>query len=182
MNPVAQLPALDALRAQEAEMIEIRREIHAQPELAHEEHMTSALVAERLERWGWEVHRGLGGTGVVGTLRHGSSPRRGRLPAPLPGGVNAADQAALCRRVVTDWCGEDGLIPNPQPVPGSDDFAFFLERVPGCYVFMGNGEGQWGDCMLHNPGYDFNDRVLSTGASLWVRLAESALPSTPTLR
>jgi len=73
MNPVAQLPALDALRAQEAEMIEIRREIHAQPELAHEEHMTSALVAERLERWGWEVHRGLGGTGVVGTLRHGAT-------------------------------------------------------------------------------------------------------------
>lgn len=73
MNPVAQLPALDALRAQEAEMIEIRREIHAQPELAYEEHMTSALVAERLERWGWEVHRGLGGTGVVGTLRHGAT-------------------------------------------------------------------------------------------------------------
>jgi len=73
MNPVAQLPALDALRAQEAEMIEIRREIHAQPELAYEEHVTSALVAERLERWGWEVHRGLGGTGVVGTLRHGAT-------------------------------------------------------------------------------------------------------------
>ena len=73
MNPVAQLPALDALRAQEAEMIEIRREIHAQPELAYEEHMTSALVAERLERWGWEVHRGLGGTGVVGALRHGAT-------------------------------------------------------------------------------------------------------------
>jgi len=73
MNPVAQLPALDVLRAQEAEMIEIRREIHAQPELAYEEHMTSALVAERLERWGWEVHRGLGGTGVVGTLRHGAT-------------------------------------------------------------------------------------------------------------
>ncbi|OYU75944.1 MAG: amidohydrolase, partial [Burkholderiales bacterium PBB5] len=50
--------------------------MHAQPELAYEEHVTSALVAERLERWGWEVHRGLGGTGVVGTLRQGSSPRR----------------------------------------------------------------------------------------------------------
>jgi hippurate hydrolase len=96
--------------------------------------------------------------------------------------MNDAGQAALCRRVVSDWCGEDGLIPNPQPVPGSDDFAFFLERVPGCYLFMGSGEDQWGDCMLHNPGYDFNDRVLSTGASLWVRLAEAALPSTQDLR
>ncbi len=57
-----------------------------------------------------------------------------------------------------------------------------IERVPACYLFMCNGEGQWSDCMLHTPGYDFNDRVPSTGASLWVRLAESALPSTPTLR
>jgi hippurate hydrolase len=96
--------------------------------------------------------------------------------------LNDAGQAALCRRVVSDWCGEDGLIPSPQPVPGSDDSAFFLERVPGCYLFMGNGEGQWGDCMLHNPGCDYHDRVLSTGASLWVRLAEAALPSTQKLR
>jgi hippurate hydrolase len=90
--------------------------------------------------------------------------------------LNDAAQAALCRRVVLDWCGEAGLIADPQPVPGSDDFAFFLERVPGCYLFMGNGEGGWGDCMLHNPGYDFNDRVLSTGASFWVRLVQTALP------
>ena len=89
--------------------------------------------------------------------------------------MNDPIQAALCRQVVRDWCGNAGLIADPQPVPGSDDFAFFLERVPGCYVFMGNGEGSWGDCMLHNPGYDFNDRVLSTGASFWVRLAQAVL-------
>ena len=61
------------------------------------------------------------------------------------------------------------------PVTGSEDFAFFLEKVPGCYVFIGNGEGADGGCMVHNPGYDFNDRCLSTGASYWVRLAEAYL-------
>jgi hippurate hydrolase len=47
--------------------------------------------------------------------------------------------------------------------------------VPGCYVFIGNGVGDQGGCMVHNPGYDFNDRVLPTGASYWVRLAETFL-------
>ena len=69
----------------------------------------------------------------------------------------------------------DGLIADAEPVTGSEDFAFFLERVPGCYVLIGNGVGDQGGCMVHNPAYDFNDRVLPTGASYWVRIAEAAL-------
>ena len=55
---------------------------------------------------------------------------------------------------------------------GGDSFAWFLEKVPGCYINIGNGIGSEGGCMVHNAGYDFNDRVLSTGASYWVKLAE----------
>jgi hippurate hydrolase len=51
--------------------------------MAYEEFATSDLVAERLQRWGYEVHRGLGGTGVVGTLRQGSSTRRVGLRADM---------------------------------------------------------------------------------------------------
>ena len=40
---------------------------------------------------------------------------------------------------------------------------------------IGNGEGEQGGCMVHNPGYDFNDAVLPTGASYWVRVAETYL-------
>ena len=47
--------------------------------------------------------------------------------------------------------------------------------MPGCYVFIGNGVGSEGGCMVHNAGYDFNDRVLPTGASYWVRVAEAYL-------
>ena len=54
------------------EMIELRHHIHQHPELAFEEHATSDLVAERLAQWGYEVHRGLDGTGVVGQLRQGN--------------------------------------------------------------------------------------------------------------
>jgi hippurate hydrolase len=393
MNAPLPLPALDDIRAHEAEMIDIRRQIHANPELAYQEHATSDLVAERLSRWGYEVHRGLGGTGVVGTLRAGSSTRRiglradmdalpiaetsgkpwaskvfgkmhacghdghtamllsaarhlaatrrfdgilhlvfqpaeeglagarrmledgflelfpcdamfgmhnapgvpegqfvvvpgyamasgdtciiqvkgvgghgaipqsavdpvvagasivmalqtivsrnvpplhtgiisvgaflaGDAPNVIPGeaelrltvrafrpevrdllerriGEIARTQAAVygataevnyirrypvlnnhpaetgfCMEVIRDWLGEAGLQPQAEPVTASEDFAFFLEKVPGCYVNIGNGMGSEGGCMVHNPGYDFNDRVLSMGATYWVKLAEAWL-------
>jgi hippurate hydrolase len=393
MNAPLPLPAIDEIRQHEDEMVAIRRQIHANPELAYEEHATSDLVAERLQRWGYEVHRGLGGTGVVGTWRvgtsnrhvglradmdalpigetsgkpwastvfgkmhacghdghtamllsaarhfaatrrfdghlhlvfqpaeeglagakrmlddgfldlfpceamfgmhnmpgqpagsfvavpgfamasgdsaiikvrgiggHGAMPHRavdtivaassivmalqtivsrnvdplhtgivsvgafhsGNAPNVLPDeaelrltvrafrpdvrdllekriGEIARAQAAVygasadvdyirrypvlnnhpaetefCKQVIRDWLGPDALVANAQPVSGSEDFAFFLEKVPGCYVFIGNGEGNDGGCMVHNAAYDFNDRVLSTGASYWVRIAETYL-------
>ncbi len=393
MNAALLPPALDEIRAHETEMMAIRRQIHSNPELAYEEHATADLVAERLTRWGYEVHRGLGGTGVVGTLRVGSSTRRiglradmdalpiaetsgkawaskvfgkmhacghdghtamllsaarhlaatrdfdgilhlvfqpaeeglagarkmledgflelfpcdamfgmhnapgvpegkflavsgyamasgdtciikvigtgghgampqsavdpivaassivmslqtivsrnvpplqtavvtvgaflsGDAPNVIPGEAelrltvramrpdvrdtlerriaeiaqaqaavygaraevnyirrypvlhNHAEQTEFCKQVVRDWLGEDGLMPNPEPITASEDFAFFLEKVPGCYINIGNGVGSVGGCMVHNPGYDFNDRVLSTGATYWVKLAQRYL-------
>jgi hippurate hydrolase len=89
---------------------------------------------------------------------------------------NDPAQTDFCRNVIRDWLGEDALMPNPEPVTASEDFAFFLEKVPGCYVNIGNGVGSIGGCMVHNAGYDFNDRVLPTGASYWVRLVQAYLP------
>jgi hippurate hydrolase len=392
MNAPLQLPALEEIRAFEAEMIAIRRRIHEQPELAYEEHATADLVAECLQRWGYEVHRGLGVTGVVGTLKAGTSTRRiglradmdalpikeasgkpwaskvlgkmhacghdghtamllaaarhlaatrrfdgilhlvfqpaeegyggarkmledgflelfpcdamfgmhnapgkpagkfnalpgyamassdtvvikvkgtgghgamphfaadpvvaassmvmalqtvvsrnvpplqmgivtvgaflaGDAPNVIPGEAelrltvrafkpevrdllqkriteiahtqaavfgataevdyqrrypmlyNHPNETAFCEQVVREWLGEEGLF-SDEPVTGSEDFSFFLEKVPGCYVFLGNGIGEQGGCMVHNPGYDFNDACLSTGASYWVQLAQTYL-------
>ena len=66
----------ETLTERVGEFIQLRRDIHRFPELAFEEHRTSDLVAAKLEGWGYAVHRGLGGTGVVGTLRRGQSSRR----------------------------------------------------------------------------------------------------------
>jgi hippurate hydrolase len=49
-----------------------------------------------------------------------------------------------------------------------------LERVPGSYVLIGNGTGV-GGCMVHNPGYDFNDHNIGVGSAFWVLLAERFL-------
>ena len=84
--------------------------------------------------------------------------------------------------------GKDGVLKNLEPTMGSEDFAFMLLEKPGCYVFIGNGDGAHrvaghglGPCNLHNPSYDFNDELLPIGASYWVRLAEQFL-ARPSLR
>ncbi|MOA68501.1 hypothetical protein D3C78_1961490 [compost metagenome] len=64
------------------------------------------------------------------------------------------------------------------PLTGSEDFAFLLEKCPGCYLIIGNGEGE-GGCMVHNPGYDFNDECLPLAATYWVKLTERFLPLNP---
>jgi metal-dependent amidase/aminoacylase/carboxypeptidase family protein len=57
----------------QGEITAIRRDIHAHPELAYQENRTSDIVASKLAEWGLEVTRGLGKTGLVGTLRKGNS-------------------------------------------------------------------------------------------------------------
>ncbi|OGA97595.1 MAG: amidohydrolase [Burkholderiales bacterium RIFCSPHIGHO2_12_FULL_69_20] len=89
--------------------------------------------------------------------------------------VNDAESTDFARQVARDWVGEAGMVPNLPPLTGSEDFSFFLEKCKGSYLLLGNGVGAEGGCMVHNPGYDFNDRCLGTGASYWVRLAQAFL-------
>jgi amidohydrolase len=63
---------IDQIRRYHADLTAIRQDIHANPELGLEEHRTADLVARKLEEWGIEVHRAVGGTGVVGVLRSGN--------------------------------------------------------------------------------------------------------------
>jgi hippurate hydrolase len=50
-----------------------------------------------------------------------------------------------------------------------------LDAVPGCYLILGNGEGEFGGCMVHNPGYDFQRPGAAAGRGCWVRLAQRFL-------
>lgn len=68
---------LPGIQAIQDEMIALRHQIHSKPEIGFEEFLTSDLVAECLTKWGYKVHRGLGGTGVVGQLVNGEGPRLG---------------------------------------------------------------------------------------------------------
>jgi hippurate hydrolase len=88
--------------------------------------------------------------------------------------INHPEHTAFAREVARDWLGEGQLIDDLRPFTASEDFAFVLEKCPGSYLVIGNGEGE-GGCLLHNPGYDFNDACLPIGASYWVKLVERFL-------
>ncbi|TWF59185.1 M20 aminoacylase family protein [Neorhizobium alkalisoli] len=76
---------------------------------------------------------------------------------PLLNDPTLADEAMA---VATELLGEENVRVATKPMTGSEDFAQFLSRVPGCFVFLGNGKES---APLHNPNYDFNDEGLVHG-------------------
>ncbi|MDE2606652.1 MAG: amidohydrolase [Burkholderiales bacterium] len=92
--------------------------------------------------------------------------------------VNHPAETRLAAQVAVDLFGAGRVNTEAAPLPGSEDFAFMLEKVPGCYFLVGNGgPGTPGACMVHNPGYDFNDAIIEPGARFWAALADRFLRS-----
>ncbi len=77
------MPIIPEVLAAVDELSDIRRDIHAHPELGFTEERTGDLVARKLAEYGCEVHRGLATTGVVGTIRRGNSLRAIGLRADM---------------------------------------------------------------------------------------------------
>ena len=95
-----------------------------------------------------------------------------------PATINSVPETEISAKAVVDLLGEDKIIRNPTPCMGAEDFSYMLEARPGCYVWLGIGPGKGeAGCMLHSSRYDFNDDVLPTGASYWVKLVENELPA-----
>lgn len=88
---------------------------------------------------------------------------------------NSPDETASAIRAASDVAGEQCVNTAPTPSMGAEDFAFMLQQKPGCYIWIGNGSSQ-GNCLLHNPNYDFNDEILPLGVAYWVKLVENGLP------
>ncbi|MCZ6476677.1 MAG: M20 family metallopeptidase [Gammaproteobacteria bacterium] len=91
-----------------------------------------------------------------------------------PAVVNHPAAVGLAADVAAAIVGTENVDAEAPPVLGSEDFAYMLEEKPGCYILIGNGAGE-GTCMIHNPGYDFNDDVVTLGATYWVKLAQAFL-------
>lgn len=89
--------------------------------------------------------------------------------------VNDEHLAEIALAVATDLLGTDNAQMLDRPGGGSEDFAQFLEHVPGCFVNLGNGADSR---PLHNPGYDFNDDGLIHGARFHAAIVRRRLPET----
>ena len=98
-----------------------------------------------------------------------------------PPTINHAAETEFVRHTLADVVGAAN-VQEFEPTMGAEDFSFFLQKKPGCYFLIGNGDGThregghgMGPCMLHNPSYDFNDDLIPIGATAWVRIAETWL-------
>ncbi len=88
--------------------------------------------------------------------------------------INDDAQAEFAASVCEELVGADKVDRDPPLIMASEDFSFMLERVPGCYINIGNGEGESG-CEVHNPAYDFNDAAIPLGVAFFVRAVERKL-------
>jgi hippurate hydrolase len=89
--------------------------------------------------------------------------------------INSLAETDFARQVAVELVGEDKVVFPFGPVTGSEDFAYYLQHKPGCFLRIGNGTDS---VLLHNPKYDFNDQNLSYGAAYWTRLVERFLEAT----
>ena len=128
----------------------------------------SPAIRSLLERRLAEVAAGIaqaGGCKAVSTYHR-------RYPAL----VNAVEQTSIAVEAAAATVGRENVEPNTQPIAGAEDFAFMLEKKPGAYIMIGNGGTVEGGCHnVHSPLYDFNDKILTTGAAYWMNLVQLEL-------
>lgn len=89
-----------------------------------------------------------------------------------PATINEPERTEFAAEVAREIAGDAGVDGNAPPEMGAEDFAYLLEKRPGSYLFVGNGD----TAGLHHPEYDFDDEAAAAGASLFAKLIERALP------
>lgn len=101
-----------------------------------------------------------------------------------PPTINHEGPTQAAAEVARSLLGPDLVVMPVEPTMGAEDFAYMLLERPGSYIFLGNGDFSGahrdqghglGPCALHNPSYDFNDRLIPIGAHFWLALAQARL-------
>ncbi len=123
---------------------------------------TMTMIGEHMKRTAEGVAQAMGATAKV-DFRVNFAPT-----------INDPTQAEFAAAVCAELVGAHNVERNPPLIMASEDFSFMLERVPGCYLNIGNGEIE-GSCEVHNPAYDFNDEAIPLGVGFFVRAVEHKL-------
>jgi amidohydrolase len=122
---------------------------------------TMALLETNMARLASSIAAGFGATASVDFRV---------IFAPL---VNNEAEVTAIADAAAELVGDAGVYRNKPPAMASEDFSFMMERVPGAYINLGNGEAS---APVHNQLYDFNDEAIPYGVALFARLAERKLP------
>ncbi len=85
--------------------------------------------------------------------------------------INEPISTSIARKAATDVVGERHVIAAEYPSMGSEDFSFYLQKMPGCFVRLGARRLDWEPTPLHSPSFDIDERVLGIGARFFDRVA-----------
>ncbi len=96
------------------------------------------------------------------------------FPEHYPPVINSKEATGIARQAALEIVGKEGVIPYPIPSLGGEDFSFYLEKVPGCFVRFG-ARKRGNDSPAHSSGFDFDEEVLPVGAALFANCAIKAL-------
>ena len=88
--------------------------------------------------------------------------------------INSEREAGVIADAASELVGENNVERDHYLISGSEDFSFMLEKRPGAFILIGNGEDA---SPVHTPSYDFNDEILPLGSALFARLIERELNS-----
>lgn len=87
--------------------------------------------------------------------------------------VNDPEETEYLASIARLVAGDGAVATDTPPLMGGEDFSYMLEKRPGAYIFMGNGDTP----SCHHPAYDFDDEGIPYGVSLWAKLVETAMPA-----
>ena len=96
-----------------------------------------------------------------------------RYERGYPATINHAKEAAHAAEVAIEISGTDKVVADAGREMGAEDFAYMLEKRPGAYLFLGQGESAG----LHHPEYNFNDDAIPAGCSWWAEIVEKRMPA-----
>lgn len=104
---------------------------------------------------------------VVQTARASGGEAEFHITAGYPPVINEEKATAFAREALRDILGPDKVLEIKEPVMGGEDFAYYLEKIPGTFLRLGLGNRP----PLHNPTFDFNDAAISTGIRVMAGIA-----------
>ena len=89
-----------------------------------------------------------------------------------PSIVNAAEPTAFVTALCKTHFGPGSVLENVAPMAGAEDFSFFAQEAPGCFIFIGGGDADTTCPVIHQASYNYNDKVTPIAMGLWVKIVE----------
>ena len=120
---------------------------------------TRNLIKERLESTSRGIAQANGGD-IIFKYKEGYPPT-----------INSKNESNFAAKVAIDLVGVENVITDIDPSMGGEDFAYFLEKLPGSYLYIGQRDDNH-KAHLHTTKYDFNDNLLPIGTNFWVELVK----------